>query len=310
MFDIRQAGRENSLQMNPAHSTTQERPPKQLARRIAIRAVVYAAMLYLAWCGALYFFQDRMLFHPEVTLPSQQAPAGAVVTRIDIPGGQIDSWLFPAAGASADKRAPLVVFCHGNAEAIDDQSSTVECYRQLGCAVLLPEYRGYRGCAGKPSEVGIVDDAVQFLQAALVRADIDSSRLVIHGRSLGGGVAAQVAARCRALPQSPNLRAVILESTFTSVAIMAHGYLAPEFLAKNPFRTDRVAPDLHCPILIFHGSQDTLIPVEHARRLKALSASARLVEYPAGHNDFPGPGRWDAYWQEIREFLKTAGVIP
>lgn len=285
-----------------------QRKRRLLLQRILLRGAIYAALVYAAWCGALYFFQDRMIFRPEMVPASAlKAPPPGVLVLKPL-GGQAEAWLFGADNA-AGKPKPLVVFCHGNAEVINTQEPTVECYLQLGCAVLLPEYRGYGRCGGKPSQAGIVADAVGLVRLALQQPTLDRSRVVIHGRSLGGGVAAQIAAGLTATNSMDSPRAVILESTFTSIACMAHDYWAPEFVAKHPFRTDRVVAGLHCPLLIFHGTNDTLIPVSHARQLQRLSPSAKLVEYPAGHMDFPGPAHWDEYWLEIRQFLIKAGVI-
>ena len=72
---------------------------------------------------------------------------------------------------------------------------------------------------------------------------------------------------------------------------MAHGYAAPEFLCRHPFRTDEIVQDLDVPVLIVHGTQDRIIPVEHGRRLHELAPAAAYLEYDCGHNDFPGPGK-------------------
>ena len=198
--------------------------------------------------------------------------------------------------------APLVVFFHGNAELIDYQSTIVEGYRRLGCSVLLPEYRGYGRSAGKPSEQAIVADAVRFYDEITRRPDVDPSRIVFHGRSLGGGPAAALAARRSA-------KALVLESTFTSVADMASAYLAPSFLVKNKFHTDRVLPTLEIPVLIFHGTRDDIIPVAHGRRLRDLATHGTYVEYDCKHNDFPGDENEDAYWEQVAAFLRGAGVL-
>lgn len=274
-------------------------------RRLARRWLVFAAVLYVAWCVTLYFYQDTMLF------PADLAPAPTAVRydrtteelRVDIGGGEhAIAWFMPALARDSGKLAPLVIYFHGNAEIIDYQSTVVEGYRKLGCSVLLPEYRGHGRSGGKPSEKGILADAVRFFNEIVKRPDVDSSRVVMHGRSLGGGPAAQLAGARRP-------RALILESTFTSVAVMARGYLAPQFLAQNPFRTDRVLAGLDVPVLIFHGTHDDIIPVWHGRALRDLAQNGVYVEYDCRHNDFPGDANEDAYWNEIAGFLKRAGVI-
>jgi len=278
---------------------------KSPIRRLVVRWLVFAAVLYVAWCATLYFYQDKMLF------PADLAPAPTPSLydrtteelRVDIGGGEhAVAWFIPALPRDSSKPAPLVVYFHGNAEIIDYQTTAVEGYRKLGCAVLLPEYRGYGRSGGKPSEAGILADSIRFFDQATKRPDVDPVRVVIHGRSLGGGPAAQLAGA-----RKP--RALILESTFISVAVMAHGYLAPECLARNPFRTDRVLAGLDVPVLIFHGTHDDIIPVRHGRALRDLAQNGAYVEYDCRHNDFPGDANEDAYWDEIARFLSRAGVI-
>jgi hypothetical protein len=119
---------------------------------------------------------------------------------------------------------------------------------------------------------------------------------------LGGGVAAQLAARRKPA-------ALILQATFTSVASMAHQYGVPQSLARHPFRTDRVLPTLDVPILILHGTHDKIIPVRHGRTLAELVPDAKYIEYDCDHLNFPGPGNGRTHWQNIRSFLEEANVL-
>lgn len=276
---------------------------RRLRRRWWFRLVAYPPAFYLIWCTILYFCQDWLLFPADVApepLPQLYSAKTVELTRDLDGGGQSVAW-FITAPSSARTPAPCVVFFHGNAEIIDYQDKSIEGYLRLGCAVLLPEYRGYGRSDGSPSEKGIVEDAVYFYDEMLKHHDLDTSRIIFHGRSLGGGPAAQLAAR-----RKPKV--LVLESTFTSAAAMAHKYFAPMFLARNPFRTDRVLESLDVPVLIFHGSHDGIIPVSHGRELRDLARDATYVEYNCGHNDFPG-GNEDNYWATIERFLEQHGVI-
>lgn len=271
-------------------------------RRMLILTLIIAVGTYLAWWVVLYNVQDSMLF------PRKFAPPAAVKTRFEasvmtvpIQGGTVEAWFVPSDAAKAGKPGPVVVFFHGNAELIDYQDSMVAGYRRLGYSLLLPEFRGYGRSAGEPSQEGIGQDMVAFYDQLVQRPDVDKQRIVFHGRSLGGGVAADLAAK-----RTP--AAMILESTFGSVASMAWGFAAPPLLVKHPFRTDRVLAKFDKPLLIFHGSDDDLIPVAQGRRLRdAANGKARYIEYPCKHNDFPGVGNYEKYWGEIGAFLGTLG---
>ena len=279
--------------------------PQRRRMRWYFRVPIHAVIIYSAWCATLYFYQDKLLFPADMAptpYPGEKYDLSTIVFKRHIDEGDVVGWLVPAAGALAAKPAPLVIFCHGNAEIIDDQARMIVGYQQLGFAVLLPEYRGYGRSAGTPSERGIVEDAVWFFDQAIERPEIDAGRIVIHGRSLGGGVAAGLADQRR-----PS--ALVLESTFTSAAAMARTYFAPGFLVKNPFHVDDVLRTLDVPTLVMHGSRDDIIPVAHGRMLKTLGDHVTYIEFDCRHNDFPGDGNEEKYWKDIGEFLVASGVI-
>lgn len=289
----------------PGPDHAEEPPPR---KRFALwkRVVIYALVFYPVWCTVLYFFQDKLLFPADLAptpYPGEKYDISTTVLKRGLPdGGEVVCWLIPPAARFRDRPTPLVVFFHGNAEIIDDQSRIISGYQLLGFSILLPEYRGYGRSAGKPSEQVLVDDAAYFLDLVLDRPEIDAGRIVIHGRSLGGGVAAGLADR-----RKPS--ALILESSFSSVASMARKYFAPAFLVKNPFYVDRVLETLDVPVLIFHGTRDDIIPVAHGRRLRDAGRQVTYHEYDCMHNDFPGDGNDERYWRDIEAFLKSCGLV-
>lgn len=264
--------------------------------------LLFALACYLLWCGLLFVLQERLIF-PGWWMRGERGlfarPRDAEVLRVGPLG--VEAWLLPGRGVSADQPGPLVIFGHGNGELIDDWPPQLQPYLDAGLSVLLVEYRGYGRSPGTPSQRGIVEDFVAAYDDVVARPEIDADRVVLHGRSIGGGVLAQLAAHrpCAAL---------VLESTFTSLAAMARGYLVPTLLLRHPFRTDRVLAQLDVPVLVLHGTHDDIIPVRHGRRLARIARRARLVEFDARHNDFP-PDE-GAYWQVILRFLRDNGIIP
>lgn len=270
-----------------------------------MRIVLYVVFSYAFWCVFLYFYQNRMIFLPHFAPAPLSGPGSKdiLVTKLDLEkGGQVESWFFPAPGASAEHPAPVLVFFHGNAELIDYQDSLVAGYHQLGCSVLLPEFRGYGRSAGTPSQDALLADNTRFYDALVKQDNVDKDRIVFHGRSLGGGPAFDLAAHRRPA-------AVIVESTFSSIVAMARKYLIPDCLARHPFRNDRVIAELDAPVLILHGTADRIIPARHGRKLRELARDAEYVEFNAGHNDFPGEGNLQAYWNAIETFLTKRGIL-
>jgi pimeloyl-ACP methyl ester carboxylesterase len=222
--------------------------------------------------------------------------AGGVRIARAIEGGEVEALFLPGRSSPA----PLVVFAHGNAELIDDWPSMLAPYRAMGCALLLPEYRGYGRSAGAPSERDLVDDFAWFVGRALARDDVDAERLVYHGRSLGGGVVTALALR-----RPP--RAMVLTSTFASAADLFASYFVPRFLVLDPFDNEAAFAKLDLPILLAHGRRDGLVPYSHAERLERAARDATLVTYDADHNDCP-PDEVE-FFERVRVFLERAGVL-
>ena len=177
-------------------------------------------------------------------------------------------------------------------------------FRALGFSVLLPEYRGYGQSDGQPSQETIIRDTAQFYDMIAARPDVDPTRIVFHGHSLGGAVAAQLAARRKPA-------ALILVSTFTRTAYfpLANG-LPPalEFVVRNPFHTDEVVAKLDRPILIFHGRRDETVSVTEGRKLHALAKNSTYVEYDCTHV-LPDDQTRQDYWAQISKFLKKSGIL-
>jgi fermentation-respiration switch protein FrsA (DUF1100 family) len=266
-------------------------------RRTVIVACLFVGLFGLAY-GVGCAFQERMIF-PREYANARVQPIPAHVESLWITaadGTRVEGWFVPGAGIGPDRPGPLLMFFHGNGELIDTNLAMAELYRPWGVSVLLAEYRGYGRSQGDPSQAAIVADMVQFHDTIAARPDVDPQRIAYHGRSLGGGVAAALGA-ARPPP------ALILESTFTSLAAVARSRGLLESLCRHPFHTDRVLPGLDRPVLILHGADDELIPPAHARRLHALTPDSQYVELPGHHNDFPGDPA--AYTAAIREFLRV-----
>lgn len=241
--------------------------------------------------------QRSIIFPRQYAVPDPDPGAGVEGLQqvwIDSPQGPVESWYLPAAHQTA-----AVIFAHGNAELIDYWPRMLQPYRDLGVGVWLGEYRGYGRSAGTPSQDRIVADFVAMYDDLVSRDDIDADHVFFHGRSLGGGVVAQLALQRRPA-------AMILESTFTSVADMAAQFMLPRGLVSDPFETEQALRELPIDILLFHGRHDSLVPYRHAQKLAAATDRARLVTYDADHNDFPPDP--DAYWQEIERFLTQQGL--
>lgn len=203
----------------------------------------------------------------------------------------------PRLGASV----PVVLLLHGNASTIATRAPLVARLARVGrFRVFTPEYSGYGGCEGEPSEAGIAADALAAFDH-LVDRGIDPRRIVLYGTSIGAGPALHVAMRRR-------VGGIVLHATFSSLSSMALRRYpwAPlgALLVRGDFRNaDRLAR-ARCPALIVHGTCDEVIPIAEAERLFAARPDAAFLRVEgAGHDDvFEIAG--DAYMSALGELFR------
>jgi fermentation-respiration switch protein FrsA (DUF1100 family) len=171
----------------------------------------------------------------------------------------------------------------------------VDPLRDAGFGVMLVEYPGYGRSAGKPSDKSIIATMLAAYDWAVKEPRVDARRIVAHGRSMGGGAAGQLAKR-------RPLAALILESTYTSLAAMIRAAGVPDFLVVNRLDTLEALESFNGPLLVMHGERDEVIPVEHALELARNHRVVKLEILPCGHNDCP------PQWDVVLGFLARNGV--
>ncbi|MBM3880065.1 MAG: alpha/beta hydrolase [Verrucomicrobia bacterium] len=274
--------------------------PRNYWRTIGGLVLIPAACyLWLRW------FEYRQVYHPSARWWADGSALGQPWE--DVPfaaadGLALSGWFFPAA-ADSPRRHWAVLVCHGNGGNI---SHRLELYRVLletGVAVFAFDYRGYGRSAGRPSEQGTYADAEGAL-AWLAARGFDTRRVIAFGESLGGGVAAELAAR-------QPLGALILQSTFTSVPDLGaelFPFLPVRTLSRIGYDTRAKLPRLALPVLVMHSRSDTLVPYAHAERNFAAAREPKLFWELAGdHNEPLAADRakflagLERFWQMLRE---------
>jgi fermentation-respiration switch protein FrsA (DUF1100 family) len=244
--------------------------------------------------------QQNFIYPQGVEEPvDRRVPPGAELIWVDTEdGNRVEGWFFAGAGRTADSPGPAVIFFHGNSELIDHCLEYAEMYPPWGVSVLLVEYRGYGRSGGEPSQEAIGRDMDAFYAWLIERAEVDIESVVYHGRSLGGGIAADLASR-----HPP--RALILVSTFTSMGDMFWRYWVPGFIARDRYEVLDVVKGFDGPVLVIHGTRDNIIPVSHGRRLAEAARDATFVEIDANHDL---PPDWGEHEATIQRFLESHGV--
>lgn len=239
-------------------------------------------LAWLVYLLGMVALQDAMIFPRPGGVGVDQLDAVAVevgarpfrVTTDD--GVTLYGWHRSSGGDRA------VLYFHGNGETVAGNVALQRLLAQNGWDFLTVAYRGYPGSEGHPSEEGLRHDARALWAHATETLGLAPDRLVLHGRSLGGGVAVSLATET-------NPRGMVLESTFHSLLELAEGQapgLPVRWLLRHPFESWRRAPRVGVPVLQLHARGDRLIPVDHARRLHERFAEAQLLEADGlGHND-------------------------
>jgi fermentation-respiration switch protein FrsA (DUF1100 family) len=250
-------------------------------RHLARLVVCTVALAPMAGCLGL---EQAMVFHPR------RYPAGdwqlddlahedALFTAAD--GTRLHGWY-----AAPPNPQAVVLYCHGNAGNVTSCDWVLSLFSErLNCAVLVFDYRGYGKSDGTPSEAGILADARAARRWLAQRTGVAETDVVVVGRSLGGAVAVDLAARDGA-------RALVLESTFTSLGDMAAckvGPLPVRWLMDMNLDSLSLIRRYHGPLLVSHGDADRLIPFEQGQRLFAAANDPKwFVPAPGrGHNDLP-----------------------
>jgi fermentation-respiration switch protein FrsA (DUF1100 family) len=252
--------------------------------------VLVLGVAYALVCAGLYVTQERALFPaPEVSPAALRAladRAGAEeITLRAADGVGLYALRVPAVGDPVG----VVVYAHGNATVAGARSDLYRFLSERGWEVLAPEYRGYPGSDGAPSESGIARDMQAAWRWAVER--FPAERIVLHGMSLGGGAVGT-------LLDDVAPGGLVLEATFTSVTALAERR-APgvpvSWLLRHPFdtvgRASRWrAANADVPVLVLHGDDDALIPVAHASLLgQALPGASVVIVPDRGHQHLVVP---------------------
>jgi fermentation-respiration switch protein FrsA (DUF1100 family) len=240
--------------------------------------------------------ENRLIFKPSG--PDNWLPPPAALTIEDVwlttsDGTAIHAWWFPRTGASG-----ALLYCHGKSGNISHRTAAVrELLDGLNESVLIFDYPGFGKSGGEPSEAGCyaaADAAYNWLTA---ERSIAPSRIILFGKSLGGGVATEIASR-------REHRALVLAKTFTSMADMAQRrfpFVPASWLVRNRF--DNLAKIGACrrPIFIAHGDCDQLIPLSQGQALFAAAAEPKqfFIMKGCGHEGELTPDLLNS----LREFL-------
>jgi uncharacterized protein len=237
-------------------------PPPNFLQRLRRRLVKLAVTASAVWCLAIVVIwsqQEKLLFHPEPLAANFKFDLEYTSeVYIDVPGAKLHALYLRQ---PTEKSKGIVLFLHGNAGNLETWFTHADFWLTTGYDVLMPDYRGFGKSTGKiESEAQLNDDVLRAWN--FVAANYQGKKHVIYGRSLGTGLAAKLATQ---VPTD----LVVLVSPYESMTHMAQEYYpwVPSFVLRYPLKTNEILPLLHSPILLIHGTNDHLIPIDNSKRL-------------------------------------------
>jgi len=297
-----------------------------LALRIIVGlGLAYAFLLLVAW-----LFQDRLAFPaPRAKLPDPKRVGVENGERVELilsDGTKLVGWylkpvevgggrgrLGEVDGTSTNLHQPPkppqpasgLLWFYGNGENIATIWPIVREFQPPGTAVLVLDYPGYGSSGGRATEGSLYAAADAAYAALTARPGVDPQRIYVYGRSLGSAVATYIAAH-------HPVAGLILESPFTNAAAMAkyHYGLLPRFLLRLSLDNVANVRRVSCPILLFHGDADRLVPT--AMGMAVAAAAAGPVEvvliHGSGHNDTYDVGG-KAYRDKVWAFVARTSAV-
>ena len=237
--------------------------------------------------------QDRLIFFPQPVASTAHLPADTETLEIMAADGtKLRGWI----RAASVTPAPVVVYFGGNAEEVS--GTLIDPRWPRDWSIVAMNYRGYGASEGAPGESALVADALVIHDTIAGRPDVDARRIVVFGRSLGTGVAVQLAA---ARP----VAGVILASPYDSLVELGHTHypwLPVSLLLRHRFDSAADAGNVRAPMLAIVADHDSIIPIARSRALYDAWAGPKawVVVPGTDHNTLGIPS---SLWESVAVFL-------
>lgn len=245
-----------------------------------LRVINILLVIYLLVGVALYFLQDRFLFHPEVIAKDKPFNFNIPFNEINV---QIEKdynmnvLQFPTADTAAKG---VVLYFHGNRKNVERYAKYASMFTRHGYEIWIVDYPGFGKSTGKLTEQKLYEYAEQLYIMAKSKYNADS--IIIYGKSLGSGIAAWLASK-------KSSKRLILETPYYSMTSLAAHYF-PVYpvsrILKYQLPTYSYISIINAPITIFHGTSDNVIPYSNAEKLKPLfKLNDEFITIPDGEHN-------------------------
>lgn len=293
-------------------------------RFLAWRFLRTTLLVLVLMTSLLIALQRKLIYVPlrEAITPAMTGTLAGRLTEVTVPtsdGLLLRGWLVAAHPAAAvdPPPQPLILYFQGNAAHRGRRALQFGLFSDLGCRVLIVDYRGYGENPGRPSEPGLYEDARGCWRYAVETLKVPPERIVLFGESLGGGVATALAAELTQAQTPPG--GLVIRASFTSLpdaGAYHYPWLPVRWFLWDRFDSLARIPQVACPLLIMHGDHDRIIPFSHGERLFAAAPERSATGVPkqfvrlagAGHNDIMHVAA-DQVEAALRKFLTSLSLI-
>lgn len=270
---------------------------KLITSKYFFTPLVAFLVFYLSTCVGLKLFEIKIILAPTSEIPETPLENGLTSHDLEIPAGEASSgstsppihahWI-PA----KDPDAPVVLYLHGQDATIGKNLDHAELLYELGCSILLIDYRGFGESFGKydPSEASVYADALSALKYLKNDLEIASHRIFVLGHSLGGAVAIDLATQ----EECSDIAGLIVESSFTSILEMSSEryfgllqFFPIKYLLTQHFDSLSKIGQVTLPVLFIHGDQDLKVPHWMTKKLHSVASDPKdiCIIPGAGHEN-------------------------
>lgn len=259
---------------------------------VLYRGITSVLIGWVAVNAFIYIQQPNMVFYPFTKIDTTPKNWGMEYNQVKLKletGDSISAWYLPH--PEADK---TILFFHGNGGNISHRGDSIYIFHKLKLNVLIIDYPGYGDSTGQPSEEGLYQSANTAWQYLIENKKIAPKKIIIFGRSLGGAVAIDLAARVQA-------GGLILESTFGSVREITNilfPVISNFIYLRYSFDSLSKINNVKSPVLLIHSPDDEIIPFELGQNLfAAIQSEKEFLQIEGGHND--------GFMQSIRPYMQA-----
>lgn len=256
----------------------------------------FVLLFYIIGGVVLYFTQESILFHPQKLASDYSYKFEIPFKEIDYPVTDKKNLSIVQFTVPDSLSKGVVLYFHGNRNNINHYAVNAQNFTRNNYNVWMIDYPGFGKSTGERNEQVLYEDAYRLYKMARKSYSVDS--IIIYGKSLGTGIASQLAA-------TRDCKRLILETPYYSIAALAKKYFfiyPVDQMIKYKIPTYRYFEKITAPVTIFHGTRDGIIPYRHAEKLmKKLKSKGELVTIKKGrHNNLTG---FDLYQKKLDSLL-------